>query len=93
MKRAAKERASERLSPRRGWHSRPLSRATLATHPNGQRTRRQGILIFVRIVSTVTVISYKLLTLFKRNDRLVSIFALLAPAQRHIAAVPFTAKI
>ena len=88
-----KKRASERLSPRRRWQSCPLSRATLATPLNGQLTRRQGILIFVRIVSTVTFISYKRWTHSKRNDRLVSIFALLAPAQRDIAAVPFTAQI
>lgn len=92
-KRAAKESASERLSPRRRWQSRLLSRATLATLPNGQLTRRLGILGFVPIVSTVTVVSYKRLTHFKRNDRLVSIFALLAPAQRDIATVPFTAQI
>ena len=92
-KRATKGSASERLSPRRRWQSRLLSHATLATPPNGQLTPRLGILRFVRIVSTVTVVSYKRLTHFKRNDRLVSIFAPLAPAQRDIATVPFTAQI
>ena len=43
--------------PRRPSQSRVLSRAAnLATPPNRQLTRRLGILIFVQIVATVTVI-------------------------------------
>ena len=80
----ASEASSERTRERAAFPTPPLALASpfaRDSRDSPKWTAYWQARYPVRIVSTVTVISYKRLTPFKRNDRLVSIFALLAPSQ------------